>query len=269
MWEGGSTLCYSAMPLPATFCSSPPVRVQRAIKTDRVLLDQFLHWRGDCDIQDVTSEDVRRYLSYHGGRGLSPHTVRRHQAVLSALYTWLTSPDVALVDANPVRSVPKVRLPKLKPKALTQESISALLAATEQGRCKRRDKALVLFLLDTGARASEATGLRMADVDFKAGRAKVNGKGDKERFVYLGRRALSALWLYVKDERPEAARVNDDHLFLTGEGYLLDRHSLRRIVYRLADRAGVKASPHQFRHTSAIEHLRHAAMKNGGAGKCC
>lgn len=74
--------------------------------------------------------------------------------------------------------------------------------------------------------------------------------------VYLGKRALSALWLYVSDER-YPARATDDHLFLTQDGYPMDRHSIRRAIYRLADWAGIKASPHLFRHTSAIEHLRH------------
>lgn len=227
------------------------------IRTDRCCLDQFIDWRGDVEADALTSEDVRAYLAYHTERGLSPYTIRRHHATLCAFCAWLCSPEIGLADENPARKVPPPKLPKLKPKALEREDIEAILAATEKANTKRRAKALVLFLLDTGARASEVVRVTMAGVDFRSGKVKVRGKGDKERFVYLGRRALSALWLYVKDERPEPAQVGNDHLFLTYEGYPMTRHTLRGIIVRLGKAARVRASPHQFRHTAAIEHLRH------------
>jgi site-specific recombinase XerD len=85
---------------------------------------------------------------------------------------------------------------------------------------------------------------------------RVFGKGSRERFTYLGQRARSDLWIYVQEDRPEPARVDGDFLFLGEQGYGLDRHSLRLIVYRLAQKVGIKASPHMFRHTAAIERLR-------------
>lgn len=227
------------------------------IKTDRVLFQQFRRWIGQCDVGDLTADHVRAYLEYHTCRGLSPHTIRRHHAVLSALYGWLTDSEIALAKSNPVSRVPPPRLPKRKVKALTKDAICALLEAAKDAALTRRAKALLLLLLDTGARASEVAGIEIGDVTWNNGRVRVIGKGDKERFVYVGRRALSALWLYVKEERPEPARVGDGHLFLTQDGYPLNRHSLRAILRRLGRTAGVMANPHQFRHSAAIEHLRH------------
>jgi site-specific recombinase XerD len=140
---------------------------------------------------------------------------------------------------------------------LSKDGVLAILKATDHAICKRRAKALVLFLLDTGARASETSNITLRDVTWTNGKVSVTGKGNKERYVYVGQRALSALWLYVKEERPKPARVNDEHLFLTRDGYPLNRHSLRGIIRRLAGRAGIRAHPHQFRHCSAVEHLRH------------
>jgi integrase/recombinase XerD len=228
------------------------------IKTDTVLLNQFMRWRGNVDVTDVTPEDVRDYLDHQEHeRGLSRHTVRRHHAVISAFYAWLSSPDVDLAPGNPAHAVKPPRPPDLKVKALTREQVEAMIAVTSQARLYRRARALVLFLLDTGARASEVTRLTVGDVNFASGKVKVRGKGDKERFVYLGKRALSALWLYVKEERPEPAQVDTNPLFMTGDGYALTRHTLRGIITRLGGKAGVKASTHAFRHTAAIEHLRH------------
>jgi site-specific recombinase XerD len=227
------------------------------IKTDRVMLRQFVEWTGGADIRDVTSNDIREYLAYHRDRGLSPHTIHRHHAILRAFYVWLSSDDIGLVDRNPVDGVPRPKLPKLKARALSKREVGALLGAVDRARCRRRAKALVLFLLDTGARVSEVTGVAMDDVDWKTGRVLVRGKGDKERYVYLGKRALSTLWLYVKDERPEPARVDGDFVFLDIYGDQMTRYNLRSTITRLAWSAGIKATPHQFRHTAAIEHLRH------------
>jgi site-specific recombinase XerD len=228
------------------------------IQTDRVLLKQFKTWLDhDPDVTAIDTETIRAYLQHQKTRGLAPHTRRRIHATLSGLYTWLTSDDIALVETNPVKAVPPPKLPQRVVKTLTHEQINQLLKAADRARTPRRAKALILFHLDTAARASEIATVQLANTDLKSGRVKVKGKRNKERFVYLGKRAISALWLYISDERPDPARASDDHLFLTFDGYPMNRHSVRRVVYRLAAWAGIKASPHLFRHTSAIEHLRH------------
>jgi len=228
----------------------------QTIATDRVMLGQLTRWAADCDTSAVTPAVVRRYLAYHRERGLSEHTIRRHHAVISALFKWLTSPDIALTNANPVATVPAPKLPALQPRALTQEQVAALLEAAVAGRNPRRAKAFLLVMLDTGCRISEITGACLSDVDMASGRIRVTGKGQRERYVYIGKRALAALWLYVKEERPDPAVVGDDHLFLTQDGYPTNRNSWRCYITRLSKRVGFHVHLHMFRHTSAIEHLR-------------
>ena len=228
------------------------------IKIDRVQFDQFLARYGDRDLLDLTSADVAEYILYHRQRGLSAFTCRRHLSIISALYRWLGGADVGLVPSghNPAAGVPAPKLPNLQPKALSKQSINSLIEAAKHGYNHRRDRALVLFLVDTCARASETCHVDVSDVDLNTGRVLVTGKGEKERFVYIGKQAQSAVWLYVSDERPEPSRVHDDNLFLTKSGYPLDRYCLRNIIVRLAARAGITATTHAFRHTGAIEHLR-------------
>lgn len=226
------------------------------IKTDRTLLRQFRRYVGECDVTSIESGDIRDYLAHHRERGLSPHTLRRHLAVIRAMYGWLCSEDLGIAQVNPADAVAAPKLPKLKPKALDRDEVVGLVASARESQNPRRDRAVVLFLLDSGCRASELCGVDVADVGFETGRVLVSGKGSKQRYVYLGKRAVSALWIYVKDERPEPAEVGCKRLFLTFDGYPMTRHTLRNLITRLAETADIHASPHMLRHTSAIEHLR-------------
>ena len=61
----------------------------RTVEADRTYLTQFIDWRGSPDVREVTAQDVREYLTGLADRVLAPHTIRRHQATLAALYRWL------------------------------------------------------------------------------------------------------------------------------------------------------------------------------------
>jgi site-specific recombinase XerD len=132
-----------------------------AIQLDRSVPRRWAHWQGDCQVGDLTSDDLRRYIAHEADRGLAPHTVHRTHGALCALLTWLSSPDIELIDGNPMRLVPRPKLPRLKPKSLSEEAIKRLMEAAKEGRNVRRDRAIIRFLLDTGARASGLCGTRM------------------------------------------------------------------------------------------------------------
>ncbi len=221
--------------------------------------------------EQVTSDDVRRFLAYRREEGLAPKTVGNAWIALSSLWTWanmeLNTPHI--IKGRVAR--PKWRRPAIEP--YTKVELSAMLEAaghnaawiSKHGRrveeprdTALRDRAIVLVLLDAGLRASELCDLCVRDYDQKTGKTHIrNGKGSKARYVYLGEVARKAVWRYLA-ERDVVQPM--DPLFATRTNGAMDRDGLRHMVQRCAQRAGVAgATCHRFRHTFAINYLR-----NGG-----
>ncbi|MBN1667290.1 MAG: tyrosine-type recombinase/integrase [Anaerolineales bacterium] len=128
--------------------------------------------------------------------------------------------------------------------------IDRMLDATRESLHPRRDAAIIKVLLDTGIRASELGNLEIGDMegDF----LRILGKGDKERTVPISALAMKSIVDYLSVSQ---ARKRTAPLFTTDAGNPLDRHSLRLMIYRIGNRSGVKAHPHKFRHTFAINYL--------------
>jgi len=224
------------------------------MRTDRSHLEQFVEWQGaEVDVAAIALDDVAEYVTEQRERGLSPHTIQRQHAALSALWTWFTTPEIGLADVNVVKAVPTPDLPKRLVETLTRGQFAELLRAAGETGNPLRDRAILVFLLDTAARASELCGVMVGDVDFDTGRCRVIGKRDKQRQVYVQVRSLMALQLYLDKERPQNFAPN---LFLTKKGRAMTRYTLTGILTRLEERTGIHCNPHLFRHTSAIEHLR-------------
>lgn len=175
---------------------------------------------------------------------------------LKAFGTWVAS-ELDLTS-NPLRAVPLPRVPEQLVPSLRDPEIIALLRAVEGSRDPERDRAIVLLLLDTGVRVSEAAALCVGDVGLAEGRCRVFGKGGRERLVPIGRRARKALRIWLTHRRG----VRDDEpLFTRSGGHRLTARGLYQLVHRLASRAELttRCSPHVLRHTFAMSFLT-----NGG-----
>lgn len=209
-------------------------------------LGRFTTWHANqCPttyLSDVTAQTLRTYLAGQHDAGLSPWTVHGSARVLRTFWRWCAAED--LVQSNPMQRVKMPKLPKAILPAFTTDDVARLLAACQT----HRDRALILFLLDTGVRRSELAGLVGADVDIKAGHARVrNGKGGKDRTVFFGAQTQRAMVRYYLERRPAPA---DPVFGLTPDG-------LRTQLRRLGQRAGVDhCTAHTFRRTCALWSLR-------------
>jgi integrase/recombinase XerD len=248
-------------------------------------LKLWLEYQKDGDVAKVTTPNLRAYIVYlqteykprriTGGneKPLSSKTVRNHYISLCAFFHWCA--DEFQIH-NPMGGVPKPKFQGAIVEAFSKEEVAALLKACDTcaeaktDRRKtfvmnratgRRDRAIILFLLDTGVRASELCALHVGDWDQKTNKVNIRhgreggAKGGYGRTVYLGKSAGKALWRYLADR--EDGHEPTAPMFESKAGQRLGRDGLYQVIAALGVKANVaKCHPHRFRHTMAVNFLR-------------
>lgn len=190
-------------------------------------------------------------------QALRPTSARFYFDYLHAFFEFVVAESALPVSPMAQLRRPVSRADQVQP--FTTEQIQALRDAARKSKSRRRDEALLLFLLDSGARASEVCGLRIRDLDLTSRRCTVLGKGNKHRTVHFGGQTTKALWALLRDQPgdPDAPLFRADGGHTPGEG--LTRSGVLQIIRRLGRSAGLEAvrcSPHTFRHTFACSFLR-------------
>jgi site-specific recombinase XerD len=171
----------------------------------------------------------------------------------SAFWTWLVKEGHA--SENLMRRVDKPIPEKRVIVPLEREEVETVFKAARVGRFQLRDAAILKFMLDTGARASEVCGICISDL--RGGQITLSGKGSKQRRVPIGESTRAAIDDYL-DQRGKAGP--NDPLFLSDRDGPMTRNGLLQLFERLGNRAGVTGvHPHRMRHTFAINYLM-----NGG-----
>jgi integrase/recombinase XerD len=224
-------------------------------------LMRFVRWRKASAPGPLASLDVAALTGYVESlhqAGLAPASVCRHLASLSTFFRFLVFEGRLTDNVAKLLIAPAVwdRLPTV----LSPAAVDRLLTTPDpQTRLGRRDRAALETLYATGCRASEVAGLRPVDLDLHAGLARCVGKGNKERQVPLGSRAIDALGAYLQRDRPAlvARRPETTTVFVSKSGRPLSRVALWTTVKRHALAAGLHAdvSPHTLRHSFATHLL--------------
>jgi integrase/recombinase XerD len=217
-------------------------------------LRRFADWcasQGKTEAESLSAADLRAYISHLQVNGNGTGTPRQNAVVVKAFSKWLAAEGKLPTDSF---ATVKLGKPSRKlPEPFSDEEVRLLLKATRSTRNPRRDKAILLLLLDSGFRVSELAGLEVERVHFENGTAvvRVLGKGGKERMVPIGREATRQLRRYLGD-RPSG------WLFPGRNGKPLGVRRLEYIIEECARLAGVngkRCSPHTFRHTFARKYL--------------
>ena len=204
---------------------------------------------------------LREWLgSLYDGQ-LAAVSVRRKLAAVRALFKFLIQEHV--IQVNPAT---RLRTPKVKqrlPDVMSEEKTNQLIDSVERGELiekpsRERDLAFLELLYGCGIRVSELVGINLADLDLAQGWLRVRGKGNKERELPLGERAVGAVERYLKTRlqlRSERA------LFLNSRGARLSDRQVRRLVkmYALAATGDSTVHPHSFRHAYATHLLNDGA----------
>ena len=223
----------------------------------------YLARRGRAGIQDVERHDVVDFLMEGKNKGLATSSLARRLVAVKVFFRHLT--QEGLLAANVAEAMDSPRLWKVLPKTLTPEEVDRLLAAPDGTKTAGlRDRAILETFYATGLRVSELAGLTLEALHFDAEYVRCVGKGDKERVVPIGARAMEAVRDWLERGRPEYARragPGERAVFLSRLGRPLARETLWRHIRAHARRAGIRKeiSPHALRHSFATHLLANGA----------
>ena len=198
--------------------------------------------------------------------GLDSRSVARNLASLRNFFRFALAEGVLSADPTLNLESPKTR--RTLPVYLRMEDVDRLLnqpdPSTPQGL---RDRAILEVLYSTGLRVSELINLKVSDMEMRMGCLRCIGKGDKERLVPVGRKALAAVQAYLEKSRPVLLRAPRDAgkavpwLFVNRFGNRLSRIAVWRMLAAYGRRAGIRTrlSPHKLRHSFATHLLERGA----------
>ena len=231
-----------------------------AYRSDLLALGRHLRERGS-DVEVASAREINDYLADlavgEQGAHASAATIRRKSACLRSFYRHLRREG--LRESDPTAAIAAPKRPAKLPEVISRDEVRVLLAQpTGTEPAALRDRALLEVMYACGLRASELTGLLIADVDLEAGVLRARGKGSKERIVPVGRAARAALRAYLDGARPKLAGQRlESSVFLNLRGGPLSRQGLYAIVVRHGRSAGLEGrlSPHTLRHAFATHLL--------------
>jgi site-specific recombinase XerD len=213
-------------------------------------LKHFVLWL-DMPVEEVAHKKIQAYIDHLRQKRLAPKTINCHLDSIRGFYDYLRYEEEIPVT-NPVKRGYALRLSKPLPRHLKDDDVALLLGAVHS----RRDQAMFRLMLRCGLRVEEVANLSLRAIDAKRRRIVVeNGKGAKDRIVYISDDALRTLGEYLRTRPPSRAKK----VFLVDKGrYRGKPISVRGIQKRMehyAQKTGLKVSCHQLRHTMATQLL--------------
>lgn len=204
---------------------------------------------------------MREWLAGLYDAGLSVISIRRKLAAVRAMFKFLMQEGILAKNV-----AARLRTPKTKqrlPEVMSAEKTNNMLDAVEAGDLvevpsRERDMALLELLYGCGIRVSELVGINLDDIDLRSGWLRVRGKGNKERQVPVGERAVAAVEGYLETR---SAPATEEALFLNSRKARLGDRQVRRLVkmYALLATGDSTVHPHSFRHAYATHLLSDGA----------
>ena len=236
---------------------------QSAYRRDLMKFEEFTK-RRKLTLEAVKQDELEDFLAGLYRQKLDSRTVARHLVTLRNFFRFAQIQELISEDPSIKLDSPKIR--RHLPGYLRLEEVEKLL---EQPDVKTptglRDRAMLEVLYSTGLRVSELTGLGVSDLDSKVGCVRCVGKGDKERIVPVGKKALGAVDRYLREGRPElvshAKATSSRALFVNRRGVALSRVGVWKILSAYGRRADLRLplTPHMLRHSFATHLLERGA----------
>ena len=194
-------------------------------------------------------------------RKLDSRSVARHLVTIRHFFRFAFTEG--LIQEDPAINIQSPKFRQALPEFLGVEEVDRLLAQPDiTTTAGLRDKAMIELLYSTGLRVSELCGLQTADLQMEVGCLRCIGKGNKERLVPVGRRALETVQEYLKKSRPEIlGDKTSPYLFASRTGSAINRIIFWKVLGAYGRKAGLRKtlSPHMLRHSFATHLLDRGA----------
>ncbi|MCP4653145.1 MAG: site-specific tyrosine recombinase XerD [Candidatus Omnitrophica bacterium] len=208
----------------------------------------------------IVQKDVTDFL-FLLRKNISPTSISRILSTIKSFHKFLLREKITNSDPTNLIQAPKVE--KKIPSFLTFNEVSKTLKALNLKNLRGlRDRAILELMYAAGLRVSEASSLRISDLNFEVGFIKCRGKGSKERIVPLGGVASHFLQRYINEARPKLLKQKASiYLFLAQGGRRLGRQSIWKMIKKVVKKCGIrkKVSPHTLRHSFATHLLERGA----------
>ncbi len=234
-----------------------------AYRRDLRKLEGFAQKR-KLSLERISRDDLVDFLAALYRQKLESRTVARHLVSLRNFFRFAQVQEMIPADPSANLESPKIR--RSLPGYLRLEEVERLLEQPDtRTPSGMRDIAMLEVLYSTGLRVSELIGLRVTDLDSKVGCVRCIGKGDKERIVPIGRKALHKVEKYLQDARPKLLTTGKSGssaaLFVNRRGAPISRVGVWKILSAYGRRAGLRVAltPHMLRHSFATHLLERGA----------
>lgn len=221
----------------------------------------FLNRRHIDALSKASRDDIVNFMLYQKDKGLATNSVARRLAAIKAFYRFLVRERILKTDPTSLIDSPK--LWKKVPETLSLNEVDALLSQPNlKDKQGIRDKAILETLYATGMRVSEAVNLKTDNVNLDIGFLRCIGKGNKERIIPIGKKAITSIKRYLEISRPHLLKKQKcEYLFLNRFGKKISRQSLWKIIKKYSREAKIRKPirPHILRHSFATHLLERGA----------
>lgn len=210
----------------------------------------------------ISYEYLQEFLYQVSKINYSERTQARWISSIKGFFSFLLEDELREDNPSTLLETPKLGL--YLPDTLSLEEIEKLISATEENTdLAKRNRCMIEVLYGCGLRVSELTELQISNINFKENYLKIQGKGDKVRFVPLADYTADFIKNYINNIRSKQ-KINPKHsdiLFLNSRGAQISRQMVFLIIKEIVRKAGIQKniSPHTFRHSFATHLLQNGA----------
>ncbi len=210
----------------------------------------------------ISYEHLQEFLYQVSKINYSERTQARWISSIKGFFSFLLEDELREDNPSALLETPKLGL--YLPDTLSLEEIEKLISATEENTdLAKRNRCMIEVLYGCGLRVSELTELQISNINFKENYLKIQGKGDKVRFVPLADYTADFIKNYINNIRSKQ-KINPKHsdiLFLNSRGAQISRQMVFLVIKEIVRKAGIQKniSPHTFRHSFATHLLQNGA----------